>query len=209
MRVSTNTPRRDLAAPGSQLVSTGTVKRGPKTSLLLDRHAKVICLYVRFIQGICGKKLLNGYAFITHMGVVCARAVHTFDSSNDLLASHTCCLPFFLQIALDRNGLCTPRCYCICKKLYRRSDRRFRQEKGPRSFDIGVSKIWPCASQKPTRLTTEKSGSSPSSWDHNHTSVEEQDLCTIQASHGILHKKKIRQRRNPQEGCEPITHAEQ
>ena len=124
------------------------------------------------------------------MGVVCARAVHTVDSSNDLLASRTCCLPFFLQLALDCNGLCTPRRDCIRKILYRRSDKRFRQDKRPRSFDIGVSKIWPCASQKPTRLTTEKSGSSPSAWDHNHTSVEEQDLCTIQASHGILHKKK-------------------
>lgn len=124
------------------------------------------------------------------MGVVCARAVHTVDSSNDVLACHTCCLPFFLQLALDCSGLCTPKRDCIRKNLYRRSDRRLRQEKGPRSFDIGVSKIWPCASQKPTRLTTEKSGSPPSPWDHNHTSVEEQDLCTIQASHGILHKKK-------------------
>jgi hypothetical protein len=25
--------------------------------------------------------------------------------------------------------------------------------------------------------------------DHNHPSVEEQDLCTIQASHAVLHRK--------------------
>jgi hypothetical protein len=97
---------------------------------------------------------------------------------------------FFLCSTRSRFEAHAPQ-YATARSQELIAETLFQQGMEPRPFDIGISKFWPCASRKPSRLNTEKSGSLPSPWNHNHTSVEEQDLCTIQASHAVLHKKNF------------------
>jgi hypothetical protein len=160
-----------------------------ETSLTYNSHVATVCSYVHRTRNILDKKLPSVYAFLIHSweSIQPGLCLPSLLKQRPLGFSHLL-LSFSVQLALDSKSM-HPSMRLRSQELI--AETLSQQGMEPRPFDIGISKFWPCASRKPSRLKTEKSGSLPSPWNHNHTSVEEQDLCTIQASHAVLHKKNF------------------
>jgi hypothetical protein len=163
MRASTYTPSRVIAsAPGPRYVCTATVKRRSKISLTCDSHVETVCSCVHRTIYNHDKKLPPVvYAFIIHSWELIrpGLCLPSLFKQRPLGFSHLL-LRFSFQLVLNR-----PAYDCRSKqKSSTNPTRRFDQETRPRPFDISISEFWPCASQLPSRLTTEKSGSLPSPW---------------------------------------------